>query len=278
MTSGTLKLSIQNILKRVGVYQRIKASRLYDLYWSLADRKLLDGRAREVEFYRITLQGFKKGGLIYDIGANHGTKTDIFLRLGAKVVSVEPDETNQEVLRQKFHKLRITPKQVNIVGKAVSEKGGKTTLWIEKPGSAKNTLSSKWVEALGKDATRFGQPLYFPDRKEVESITLERLIADYGIPFFIKIDVEGHELSVLKGMKRPVPYLSFEVNLPDFKQEGIQCLKLLNSIDSQGMFNFTADCRHGLDLERWMPLHEFEQVFERLDLPSLEVFWKTPIR
>ena len=45
--------------------------------------------------------------MIFDVGANVGDKTDVFLRLGARVVSIEPDEANQEVLRGKFLRYRV---------------------------------------------------------------------------------------------------------------------------------------------------------------------------
>ena len=40
--------------------------------------------------------------------------------------------------------------------------------------------------------------------------TLDKLIEQYEVPSFIKIDVEGYELEVLKGLTRLVPALSFE--------------------------------------------------------------------
>jgi FkbM family methyltransferase len=242
-----------------------------------ANQRLLEDRTAEVEFYRKTLHGFRKGSLIFDIGANEGYKTDIFLRLGAKVVAVDPDEANQEVLRQRFLKNRLTPKRVDIEGKAVSDTIASKTMWIDAPGSAKNTLNSKWVQTLRNDPKRFGQLLDFVSEKRVETITLEKLMATHGIPFFIKIDVEGHEPSVLRGMNRPVPYLSFEVNLPEFKLEGLECVSTLHKIAAVGEFNYTVDCKRGLMLESWIGPREFAQVIERCDVPSIEVFWRTSI-
>ena len=69
----------QRLLKRAGIYQRLKASRVYVLYWSVADRSIIARRNREIRFYRSLLDGFRRGCLIFDVGANHGTKTDIFL-------------------------------------------------------------------------------------------------------------------------------------------------------------------------------------------------------
>ena len=272
-----LKHHAQTFLRRIGLYQRLKSSFVYDLYWRLAGPHLLNDRAKEVEFYKNTLQGFREGYVIFDIGANEGHKTDIFLRLGAKVVAVDPDKSNQEVLRQKFLKHRLVPKKVNIEAKAVSEAAGFKTMWIETPGSAKNTLDPKWVEILRNDPGRFSHCFDFSSEMEVETTTLETLMAVYGVPFFIKIDVEGHEPSVLRGMKRPVPYLSFEVNLPEFRAEGLQCLNILGEIAENGEFNCVVDCRHGLMFKKWMPLREFIPVFNQCSETCIEIFWKTAV-
>jgi hypothetical protein len=40
--------------------------------------------------------------------------------------------------------------------------------------------------------------------------TLDRAIDEFGVPSFCKIDVEGWELEMLKGLSRPIPLISFE--------------------------------------------------------------------
>lgn len=269
----SLKSQLQRLLMRAGFYHRARTTFVYDLYWRVADRRIIDSRANEVSFYRHLLKGFQNGGLVFDIGANHGTKTDIFLRLGARVVAVEPDEANQQVLKEAFLRYRVSPRPVTIVGKAVSDKVATETLWVDQPGSAKNTLSPKWVETLRNDQERFGYHLQFGEGKPVETTTLDQLIAAYGVPFFIKIDVEGHELSVLRGLRYRVPYLSFEVNLPEFRQEGLQCVELLRYLAADGKFNYTVDCQRGTALERWLNPTEFFQVLAACTEKSIEVLW-----
>src|SRR5215469_8936131 len=175
MTLGLTKEQLQNLLKSAGVYDRVKVSMLYDLYWYFADRSIIDDRRREINFYRDLLRGFHNGDLIFDVGANHGYKTDIFLRLGARVVAVEPDLSNQKILRQNFLECRLRKKPVTIVGKAVSEKSGKAIFLIDEPGSAKNTLSQKWADSLRIDSSRFGKTLAFAGHREIETTTLEEL-------------------------------------------------------------------------------------------------------
>jgi len=275
---GQIKPYLQRMLSRAGIHQRLKASFVYELYWSLADRSIIERAHQEVHFYRNVLMGFRHGCLVFDVGANHGSKTDIFLRLGAHVVAVDPDRTNQQILKEKFLMYRLSQKPVEIVGKAVSDKEGVETMWIDEPGSATNTLSQKWVETLKHDDQRFTRRHNFGEQRTVETTTLDQLIRSYGSPFFIKIDVEGHEPNVLRGLRCAVPYLSFEVNLPEFMSEGQECVEILGRLASDGKFNYvTGEYQQGLALQHWLAAREFSRALAQGREKSIEVFWKTPL-
>lgn len=274
----SVKGHLQRSLQRLGVYERARASWIYDLYWVIANRQIIDNRRDEIAFYRSLLQGLRRGDLVFDVGANQGYKTDIFLKLGAKVVAVDPDEISQQILEQRFVMWRLKMKPLTIVGKAVSNERSTRTMWIDTPGSAKNTLSVKWAEILRRDNKRFGDRLRFDHSTTVETVSLEQLIATHGSPFFVKIDVEGHELNVLRGLQRPIPYLSFEVNLPEFKQEGLECVRVLSDLAADSEFSYSADCRFGLASNRWFSREEFSVRLESCTAASVEVFWRTPLR
>lgn len=260
---------------RLGLYHRLRASRLYDAYWMIANPRIIESREREIRFYSTVLEGFRPGALVFDIGANHGAKTDVFLRLGARVVAVDPDEANEWTLRQEFHRLRLRRKPVVIVAKAVSDSDAVETMWVDAPGSAKNTLNRKWVHVLQNDETRFGATLAFRETRRVTTTTLDRLIEAHGQPYFIKIDVEGFESVVLRGLHQPVPYLSFEVNLPEFKPEGHECVERLRHLAPAGLFNYTSDYAVGLTLAEWQPASEFGSALDACTEPSVEVFWRS---
>lgn len=273
-----LKQQVQSGLRRAGIYQRVKTSFAYDLYCEFANKQNIEDRRKEIDFYRSLLKGLRRNDLIFDIGANAGDKTDLFLRLGARVVAVEPDEFNQQVLRERFLRYRFAPKPVVIVGKAVGESIGAETMWIDGPGSALNTLSRKWADALHENKTRIENAIdigEFRQKKIVEMTTLQQLIGTHGQPFFVKIDVEGYENLALRGLRCPVPYLSFEVNLPEFRQEGIQCIEMLRGLSTDGQFNYAFDSKCGLVLSQWQGAKEFSEIYLRCNDKCIEVFWRT---
>lgn len=256
---------------------RLKSSFIRDAYWALGHREKLESLRQEVRFYKGVLAGFERGGLILDIGANVGAKTDVFLRLGARVVAVEPDDACSRRLEERFLEFRISPRPVTIVTRAVSNRVGTEEMFIDGPGSAVNTMSPKWAESLKKNKASFvygNCGLEFKQTKLVETTTIDQLIAQHGVPFFVKIDVEGHELSALRGLHRPVPYLSFEVNLPEFRPEGLQCVRMLAELAHAGRFNYVSDVAHGLKLNEWVPADDFSAVLDRCSERSIEVFWK----
>jgi FkbM family methyltransferase len=230
-----------------------------------------------LDFYRRLLPELRSGDLIFDIGANDGLETDLFLRLGARVIAIDPDETNQSILRQRFVKFRLGRRPIVIVGKAVSDKKTTESMWIDGPGSAVNTLSPKWAAALKENKARHTCGhcgLDFAQQRTVETTTIEELIALYGRPLFIKIDVEGYELNTLRGLRQPISCISFEVNLPEFRPEGLECVALLGALAADSIFNYAVDCKRGLALEQWLNPNEFLRVLEQCEESSVEVFWK----
>lgn len=271
-----------SILKQYGIYHRLKASSVYDLYLTLTNKQVIKARDKELDFYRVTLNGFEPGDLIFDIGANVGDKVDVFLKIGARVVAVDPDERNQAILRDKFHRYRMTPKSVTIVGKAVGARVGDETMWVYGPGSVFNSLSEKSASILNGLKKQSGHSLdahEFREKRIVGTTTLKHLIDTYGLPFFVKIDVVGYELEVLQGLRRPVPCLSFEIDVPLLRKELIQCIAILGALSSHGRFNYTCDRRNGLVLDNWLDVESFSRVIDGLDgcgAGCMEVFWRAP--
>jgi FkbM family methyltransferase len=269
-----IKSVLQRILRGLGLYVWFKEeSFAYDVYRLFKDGRPVAWRSRELRFYRSLLGNGPEQPLVFDVGANRGQRTDVFLRLGARVVAIEPDEANQRLLARKYRGPQ-RKRCVTIVGKAVSEAIGRETLRVASPGSGLNTLSDKWVRTLGDNPGKLGARVAFPQRRTVETTTLASLMEVHGVPRYIKIDVEGHEVAVLRGLPRPVPFVSFEANLPEFMPETAECVGILSRLSPNGRFNLSENCYQGLALEDWQPGPEVIRTLGGLGERTVEVFWR----
>jgi hypothetical protein len=46
----------REVLTKVGLYHRVKMSRLYELYWFFADRRIVERKRAEIAFYGALLR------------------------------------------------------------------------------------------------------------------------------------------------------------------------------------------------------------------------------
>ena len=79
---------------------------------------------------------------------------------------------------------------------------------------------------------------------------------------------------MIRGLRHPVPWLSFEVTRPEFLPEGLKCVSLLGDLAVNGQFNYAVDCERGLELERRRDSNKFLQVLEHCSETAIEIFWK----
>ena len=115
----TLKHKLKRILIKTKLLPLVNLiyERIYELFTSFSP-KYRDHQRKVLNFYS---QFIKKGDLCFDVGAHKGNRTEIFLKLGARVVAIEPQERCVRYLQSKFGK---NP-QFSLVKKGLSDKEGK---------------------------------------------------------------------------------------------------------------------------------------------------------
>jgi FkbM family methyltransferase len=156
--------------------------------------------------------------LVFDIGANVGSFAEIYAGVPCRVVAVEPNADCVRQIQLTYPNLPIQTLQA-----AVGSRCGLATLHVSDVSDATSTLSSEWINTMERQDERFSNKW---NREDVVPIlTLDSLIAHFGQPYYIKIDVEGYELEVLRGLSSQPPLLSFEFH-KTYLQNTLDCLDL----------------------------------------------------
>lgn len=123
--------------------------------------------------------------LIYDIGSNIGQYAIRFSELAShgKVICVEPDPGNLPFLQ--FNREINYADNIKILNVGIGALNGRIKFY-------RDITNGGRLSSLNED--RFLVPT------EVESITFDNLISQFGVPDFVKIDVEGSENQVLNSL------------------------------------------------------------------------------
>lgn len=214
---------------RIELVERLKAMLLpykqyLEIYLSRIDPKSIANINRQKGFYS---RFIRPGDLVFDVGAHIGNKTEVFASLDARVVSVEPQERCIKIMKRRFR----NRKNVTLVHKGISDKEGALDLLICDRANTVSTFSDKWRQGRFKE-------LKWTRSIQVPVTTLDGLMGKYGCPVFCKIDVEGHELNVLKGLSHPIKYICFEFT-KEFLDDAMSCIDRLETLGSAG-FNCFA--------------------------------------
>jgi FkbM family methyltransferase len=144
--------------------------------------------ARQIEYERefsaIIMEHIFSGNLVFEIGSNIGQYSlQIAKKIGdhGKLICVEPDSDNFAFLS--FNVLKNKCTNVSLVNAAVADQEGQTIFY-------KDTMTGGRMGSLIRE---YSGTHFQGESEEVRTTTLKNLINQYGIPDFIKVDVEGAE-------------------------------------------------------------------------------------
>lgn len=195
-----------------------------------------------------------KDALVFDIGANLGTMTRVFASLGARVVAVEP---NPDCARH--IQLSTSQKSVEVLQAAIGTANGLGVLKVSDRKDKMSSLSAEWCEAVSKEnADYLGM---WKREMTVPVITLDALVERYGLPAYIKIDVEGYEEEALKGLSQCPPLLSFEFNKV-FPEPALRALD--SPLLQRAIFNYTLVDPVKFELQDWIGHDQLKETILNL--------------
>lgn len=202
-------------------------------------------------FYRKLID---KNNLCFDVGANLGIKSKLFLSLGAKVIAFEPQTKCHETLQ----KIRHRNFKLNKI--AIGSKNGELDLHVGNHIEIA-TLSNKFK-------TYFTSENSYWDKKEtVKVVTLNSQIEKYGIPDFCKIDAEGYEYEILINLKYKIPIIEFEFT-GGFIEETILCISKIQTLGDY-TFNYVLNEKIKLSSKKWMSAKEITTQLNAMNTKNL---------
>ena len=176
--------------------------------------------------YHEILKLINKGDLYFDIGAHLGEKSKPFIEKKIRTIMVEPLPACVKSLKKLYCKNSI----VKIIPKGLGSKNTKKILSINKQMPTTSTFAKHWKSGRFSNLTWSG-------KTQIQITTLDNLIKKFGNPQYIKIDVEGYELNVLKGLTKKSGIISFEMT-SEFFSDAIKCLNYLKKL-SYNSFTFS---------------------------------------
>ena len=153
--------------------------------------------------------------LIFDIGMHRGEDTNYYLAKGFNVVAFEADPDHATDCRMRFADA-VRSGRLTIVEGAIAPptEDGRVTFYKNLGNTFQGTINREWAAYLRrhhKESVAI----------EVARVDIAEQFRTFGIPHYLKIDIESADKLVLEALTsfadRP-PYLSFESDLLAFSR------------------------------------------------------------
>ena len=197
-----------------------------------------------------------KDDLVFDIGAHVGSRARAMRAAGARVVALEPQQPFASYLRLTL------PRDITLIEAAAGPDEAETEMAVSSRHPTVSSLQSDFVTGA---ATAPGfEHVEWDQKQRVRMVTLDGLIARFGMPRYVKIDVEGYEIEVLAGLSSAVPILSVEY-LPGFPDLTRAVITRLGDLGDY-RFNVVQGERGGFLWSEWRDAHDLCAWLD--DLPS----------
>lgn len=146
--------------------------------------------------------------LIFDLGFHNGDDTSFYLAKGFRVVAVEANPRLVEAGLRRFDS-DIQRGRLTLLNKAIAEVAGKVDFFIHATKTEWSSCLLSMAESDGSASTRI----------TVDSTNPRELFQEYGVPHYMKVDVEGCDVFVAKQLcesEIKPKFVSFETSRRDY--------------------------------------------------------------
>lgn len=216
-------------LKEGYVIKNILGSKMYlDTFDEGICRDLIIDGIREASQVETVVRELKEGDIVVDIGANIGYYALLEAKLigdKGKVYAIEPVPENIDLLKKNIALNKLSNIEVHQL--AIGDKNGSAPMYTS---VRRNLGTLREVSQSRKDTLVKGTV-------NVEVVTLDHFINNKPNPRIIRMDVEGYEYQVIKGMsgllRMRLPLTIFiEFHFPTLKKE--ESVEILGTLHDSG--------------------------------------------
>lgn len=190
-------------------------------------------------------QFIQSGDLCFDVGAHVGNRSRLWANMGADVVAVEPQPHLMRFLKRVYGR----HDKITLIEAGLGTEPGEMTLRISQKTPTVATFSEAWLADV-QQVESFAW-VEWDASVQVPITTLDALIREHGMPAFCKIDVEGFEFEVLKGLRQPIKALSVEF-IPASLHSAFDCLDYLAKLGDYS-FNVAISEDYQFVFDDWQP-------------------------
>jgi FkbM family methyltransferase len=163
--------------------------------------------------------------LVYDIGTNNGDDTAHYLERGYRVVAIEANPVLTQNVRKRFADA-IERGRLQVLNLGINGCDGTCDFWV-------NEEASEWSSF---DRERAGRGNHRLHKLEVATRRLESIMREYGVPYYLKIDIEGFDEVCVESLMAD--------DLPEFVSLEISNLDSISVLNRLGYDSFKCIDQH----------------------------------
>ena len=162
--------------------------------------------------------------LIFDLGSHNGQDSDFYLKKGFTVVAVEANPALCDSLKQRFRR-EIAEGRFVLIEKAIGERFGNVEFFVNERSiwgtTAYNPRYKERSSAKGSAWTKTVVP----------SIPFSWLTDQFGVPYYLKIDIEGADVMCLEDLMKEEERPNFiSIERQPFLSDQMKELALLKAL------------------------------------------------
>ncbi len=213
-----------------------------DLFWldpsGYVGRCIVESGVFEPWSTKVVHALVKSGGTVLDVGANIGYYTVLLSRLAGRdgrILAFEPTANFRKILSMNIAVNNLN--NVEVIPAGLSDKSQKLDIYLTVDTATLHPSDSKKETDRKNDS----------NREVIELITLDDYIRRNPLERidFIKIDVDGHEPSILRGawetLEKYHPVVLLEVNHVSYHRAGYAAWDLYREIKGKGWYVYRED-------------------------------------